>query len=237
MEPNRFPPRSRPYAWGAGLALAVVIVAAWQLTPGQPEERGQAEPAAPGQQRAVQGPAHKPTPGPPFVLGMPWDHDHDGTVIRWIHDSLHFDNSTYAADRQFLINKTDHTPTLGPYAELAPEFGATGVSEGWEWADSGRVLARIVVRGGRYAPLNIVAETSYVCVRRARGMAPPNTALLIGVHGGSITVSTLRLTRDTSIMELRGHRGLLPAVARFKTDPTDDSACFPCDHVWCCAEG
>jgi hypothetical protein len=212
MEPNRFPACPRPYRWGALLALGVVVIAAGELTSCHPSLEG--------------------TKGPPFVMdpGSIKQPGHWAALLDHLH-ALTFDTSSYAADRQFLLIKRNDTLRVGPYAELAPETGATGVNPSWRWADSGRVLARIVVRGGQYPPLGIdSAETTYVCVRHSPTHVDSTWALLIGVAGDTVRpVARLALTT-------RPHPGFAPPVARFRVDSADDGACFPCDDKWCCAK-
>jgi hypothetical protein len=235
MEPNRSPRRPRLYRWGALLAGAVVVAAAWRLTSRAQGPEGQAGHGTPVSSAAAQQLAPRPTPAPPFVpgTGLRRQVRLRESFVAYLA-SLRFDTSPYAADRQFLLQKVYDTLRVGPYAELAPEIGSALV-EG-AWADSGMVLARIVVPHPPYQPLRIVAETTFVCVRNARPGAAPQWALLIGVAGGQVVNSdSVRLTADSVPTVWRV--GRIPTVARFKVEPRDDSACFPCDHVWCCAEG
>jgi hypothetical protein len=216
---------SRCCRWGALAAAALGVVAC----------RGQPAP----EQRAPEQPTAqvvRATPAPPFAPGRDLHGlgiaRRDSFVVYLA--SLTFDTSPYAADRRFLLLRTAHSKiarrrfSVGPYAELAPEIGAEGVPD--SWPDSGRVLARIVVPDRAYAPLHIVTETTYVCVRGMVGRPDSLWALLIAVGRGTIVrTDSLRVTTQRL-------GGPIPNVARFRTDTTDEAACFPCDNKWCCAE-
>jgi hypothetical protein len=190
------------------LAAGLVVCGAWAVS-----GAGQAAP-----------PQQGPTPAPPFVLTQELITQRHSEFVGHAKNQLHFQTGAWVDHRRLLKGPLS-APGVGPEATLSPEMGAELLPDpAGAWADTGRVLALINLRGEDYTALHLQKGDTYVCARRSGSRL---WAILVGVAGGNVTyVDSLPFT-------VKNTRG----PARFVISADDDGFCTPCDSKWCCVGG
>ncbi len=173
---------------------------------------------------AVAPPDGRGTHAPPFKLVPDLILQRKADFMKHVAQDLAFDSGPAVDDRR-LLEGPPNALHVGPHATLASETGAPQLDSSFDWANDGRVVAKITLDGD-YPLLSLKKGLTYVCVVRGpKHQWSDIWAVLVGVANNTV--------RDTARLELKVKNTTGPA--RWIVGGTDDNFCVPCDSKYCCS--